>query len=197
MTSADLDQTARLMKEGLDHYALGDAGRAIACWRQVLELDPEHADARDYLRAAEADCDEAPPAPAPAAAPLALEEGLLSEAVTLLRSGQLQEAVDLLVSVVRDDPEALDAHAYLDLARAQLVQVYRDRVGPGDQPLRVRVSAEEVMKYNLPARAGFLLSRIDSGTSVDELLAVSGMDPFDALGALAGLLDAGIVEAAA
>jgi hypothetical protein len=53
------------------------------------------------------------------------------------------------------------------------------------------------MKYNLPATAGFLLSLIDGRTCVDELLALSGMDPFDVLRGLSNLLDAGIVEAAA
>ena len=38
---------------------------------------------------------------------------------------------------------------------------------------------------------------IDGHSSVDELLAVSGMDPFEALRALSNLLDAGIVGAAA
>ena len=54
-----------------------------------------------------------------------------------------------------------------------------------------------MLKYNLPAAAGFLLSAIDGRISVDELIAVSGMDPFEALRALANLLDAGIVEARA
>jgi hypothetical protein len=59
----------------------------------------------------------------------------------------------------------------------------------------VRIAPSEVLKYNLPAPAGFLLSIIDGSVSIDELLQVSGMDPFEALRALHNLLDAGIVEA--
>lgn len=182
----------RLMARGLDLYALGQIEEATACWRRVLSLDPRHAEARDYLQAAGGDAEA--PAPAPRPVP---SVGLLVEAVGLLRDGGLQEALGLLETLVRSDPGNLEAQALLELARGSLLRVYRARVGSSDGVPRVRIPTAEIMKYNLPAAAGFLLSAIDGRISVDELIAVSGMDPFDALRALANLLDAGIVEARA
>jgi hypothetical protein len=135
------DEIGRLMSRGLDLYALGQVEEAAGCWRRVLELDPHHAEARDYLQAAGVD------APAP--------------------------------------------------ATAGLLRVYRARVGSGAAVPAVRIPAQQVMQFNLPAAAGFLLSLVDGSTSVDDLMAVSGMDPFDALRALSNLLQAGIVESRA
>jgi hypothetical protein len=50
------------------------------------------------------------------------------------------------------------------------------------------------MRFNLPANAGFVLSMVDGRTSVNEILALSGMDPFDAVRVVSKLLGAGIVE---
>lgn len=186
------DEISRLMARGLDLYALGQIEEATACWRQVLALDPGHAEARDFLQAASGDGEP----PAPRARP-GRDGGLVSDAVRLLRDGRFQEGLDLLESHTRGEPGNLEAQAFLELARGSLLRVYRARVGSGEGVPRLRISTAEVMKYNLPAAAGFLLSAIDGAISVDELIAVSGMDPFDALRALANLLEAGIVEARA
>jgi hypothetical protein len=50
------------------------------------------------------------------------------------------------------------------------------------------------MKFNLPAQAGFMLSLIDGDTSVGDIVSLSGMDSFEALRVLNGLVDAGIVS---
>jgi hypothetical protein len=122
---------------------------------------------------------------------------VLEEAVALLRRGELAEGLDLLESVAGREPGRLDVEAFVDLARAALLRVYRQNVGNGGRVPRVRIPPDQVLKYNLPASAGFLLSLIDGRTSVDELLALSGMDPFDVLRGVSNLLDAGIVETAA
>lgn len=184
------DEICRLMAKGLDLYALGQVSEATACWQRVLSLDPAHPEARDYLQAA--GCEPEPAAPPPRRAPR-----LLDEALRQLRARAFPEALDLLETQVRKEPADLEGQAFLDLARATLLRVYRTRAGSGDRVPRLRIQPSEVMKYNLPAPAGFLLSLIDGRIALDELLAVSGMDPFDALRALANLLDAGIVEARA
>jgi hypothetical protein len=46
----------------------------------------------------------------------------------------------------------------------------------------------------LPANAGFVLSMVDGSTSVNEILALSGMDPFEAVRVVNKLLEVGIVE---
>ena len=200
--SAPEAEIRRLMARGLDLYGLGQVREATECWRRVLALDPAHAEARDYLQAAGGDAagGEAAAATAPGAG--AASEGpgdevLVQEAVTLLRRGKLAEGLDVLETMALRDPGRLDVQAFVELARAALVRVYREHVGSGGGVPRVRIPADQVMKYNLPASAGFLLSLIDGRTSVEELLALSGMDPFDVMRGISNLLDAGIVEAAA
>lgn len=235
MSERDAEEIRRLMAEGLDHYALGQADAAVACWRRVLEITPDHEEARDYLRAAEVDVeplaseasragevgileltksvDEPPPSSAPVeatrsdSAPSAGDDPpgadavdrdpILAEAIVLLRRGGLQEAIDLFETVGADDPDALELHAYLELARSRLVRVYRDRVGSADGVPSLRISQDEILKFNLPAQAGFLLSLVDGATPTGSLLDLAGMDPFEGLRALSSLLDAGILEVAA
>jgi len=187
------DEIGRLMARGLDLYALGQVQEATDCWRRVLAIDPSHGEARDYLQAAGGDA-EPPPArraPQPAADPL------LTEALVLLRAGDLPEGLELLETLARHQPADLEIQGFLELARAAALRAYRARVGTGESVPRLRIPPDEVLKYNLPAAAGFLLSMIDGRISLDELLAVSGMDPFDALRAFSNLLDAGIVGARA
>jgi hypothetical protein len=192
--SAPEAEIRRLMARGLDLYGLGQVREATECWRRVLALDPGHAEARDYLTAA----GDAPGAEAGAdAAAGAGDRALVEEALALLRRGELAEGLDLLETLASREPARLDVQALVELARAALLRVYRDRVGGGARVPRVRIAPEQVLRYNLPASAGFLLSLIDGRTCVDELLALSGMDPFDGLRGLSNLLDAGIVEGGA
>lgn len=124
------------------------------------------------------------------------DDELLGEALALLRRGAPQEGAALLETLATAEPDRLDLQAWLELARSALLRCYRERVGPGGGVPRQRIAPDEVLKFNLPAAAGFLLSTLDGRTSVDELVALTGLDPVEALGALANLLDAGIVELA-
>ena len=71
------------------------------------------------------------------------------------------------------------------------------RTNGGAAVLRVKLGPQQIMRFNLPPNAGFVLSMIDGRTSADEIVAISAMDPFEAHHTLAKLLDAGIVEARA
>ena len=188
MTQQD---TESLMREGLDHYAMGDDAKAIACWQRVLEIEPGHAEAHDYLRTAtEQEPDEAPepevatPEPTP----------LLATASELLQGGQPGEALEFLETLSAKDPANLAVQGRLDLLRLHLLEEFRRRLCDGIAVPRVRISSEEILKFNLPADAGFLLSSIDGITSVNDLVQVSGLDPFDVLRTCCRMLDAGIIE---
>lgn len=190
MADASEQKIARLMAEGLDHYGQDQVEQAAACWRAVLALDPRHEVARDYLEVAgfgAASDKRAQSAGGVAAA--FLREGL--EAIA--RGGEV-EALDLLESATREAPESLQAQAALDLVRASLFQRQRARTRAGAGVLRVKLGPNEILRFNLPPNAGFVLSMIDGHTSADELVALTNMDPFDALHTLGKLIDAGIVE---
>lgn len=187
----DSEKIESLMKEGLDHYAMGDDARAIACWQQVVALDPDHAEAQDYLRTA---TDESDPAPPPAPAPEGGGSSLLEAGIELLREGQAAEAVELLETLEREEPANLAVQGPLELGRALLLDRFRERLCDGIAVPQLKIDPEEVLKFNLPADAGFVLSSIDGSTSVNDLMDFSGQDPFEVLRICCRLLDAGIIE---
>ncbi len=83
------------------------------------------------------------------------------------------------------------------MARGRLVERYRERVGGLTAVPALRIAPDDVLKFNLPATAGFLLSLVDGQTTVEELISLSGLDAFETLRVLAGLVEAGIVRGAA
>ena len=182
-----------LMREGLDHYAMGDDARAIACWQQVLGLDPDHAEAQDYLRTATEDGSEVE-SPPPAGEAGSAGSSLLPAALDLLAAGELGEALELLETLEREDPTDLAVQGPIELARAALLENYRGRLCDGIAVPQLRIAQEELVKFNLPADAGFVLSNIDGSNAVNDLLEVSGLNPFEVLRTCCRLIDAGIVE---
>jgi len=181
---------ARLMAEGLDHYGLDEIEHAVACWRAVLELAPHHEVARDYLEVAGYGA-RAEKKAQPSASKAAQ---LLHEAQTLAGRGAESEALELLESATREAPAHLESQAALELLRASLYQRQRVRTKGGAGVLRVKLGPQEILRFNLPPNAGFVLSMIDGHTSADELVALTSMDPFEALNTIGKLMDAGIVE---
>jgi tetratricopeptide (TPR) repeat protein len=184
---------ARLMAEGLDHYGQDEIERAVACWRAVLELAPHHEVARDYLEVAGFGHGRAAPLK-PTARAASRSARHMSEAQALAQRGAEGEALELLENATRETPGQLEAQALLELLRAQLYQRHRVRTKNGAGVLRVKLGPQEILRFNLPPNAGFVLSMIDGHTSADELAALTAMDPFETLHTIAKLLDAGIVE---
>ncbi len=191
MAETKEQKIARLMAEGLDHYGQDAIEPAVACWRSVLQLDPRHEVARDYLEVAGYGVADAAPR---GAATGDIAAAFMSEALALVESGNDSQALELLENATREAPGQLDAQAALELVRASLYQRHRMRTHGGSGVLRVKLGPQEILRFNLPPNAGFVLSMIDGHTSAEELVALTSMDPFDALHTIGKLMDAGIVE---
>jgi len=190
MAESKEEQISQLMEEGLRHYGEGRNRQAAGCWREVLQLEPGHPEAQDYLRSAALDTSE-----------IELSEvvgeedaSLLADALALFRKGEAQESLEMLETLARENSRRLEIQGYLELVRSHLFGYYRDRVPDASRVLKVKITPEEIMRFNLPADAGFVLSMVDGSTSVNEILALSGMDPFEAVRVVNRLLEAGIVE---
>ncbi|UCE85462.1 MAG: hypothetical protein JSU66_14140 [Deltaproteobacteria bacterium] len=245
MAASNSEEIDRLLREGLNHYGTGDTAEAARCWRAVLELEPDQAEARDYLETAgmlepegagaaapseaapaspppefsapgfdfeapRGESGEAEPAPGPPAAdaagpapdaqvddllrPDATGDALFREAKKLFEAGELEAALDLFESVVRSDAAKIEVQSYVEMLRSQLLKRYRERIGTQDGTPRLLIEPDAVMKFNLPTTAGFVLSLVDGATRVRDLMSLSGLDAFDTLRILTGLMDAGIVE---
>lgn len=205
MRDAQTDKVAQWMAEGLALFATGDRAGAAACWKKVLEVEPDHQVARDYLGT----IGGGEVAPGPTTTEEIVEHGVVDaaeanlggdlageireEAMDLAQGGMIDEAYDLMTSTISEGPSDPDSLALLELLRMHLHEDVLRRLGSSASVPVVEMSPEDLMKFNLPAGAGFLISRIDGATSVDDLVAVSGMDPFETMHTLGRLLDAGIV----
>jgi tetratricopeptide (TPR) repeat protein len=183
-------QISHLMEEGLRHYGEGRTDRAVACWREVLRLDPAHPGAQDYLGTAGFDTGEIELFEASGEE----DTSLVVDALELFRKGDAQESLELFETLARENPERMEIQGYFELVRSHLFGYYRERIADASRVLKIKITPKEIMRFNLPANAGFLLSMVDGNTSVNEILALSGMDPFDAIRLVSNLLEAGIVE---
>ena len=188
----------RLIRDGLEHFGTGDVSQAMAHWEAVLAIDPQNAKALDYLEAARGDSETNPPDAGPDDAgseePECEVTRLLDKARSLLGNDDLEGALSMFRAAADLDPDRIEIESYIDMIRARLVQRYRDRVGDtGAVPRRV-VDPSEITARDLTAEEGFMLSLVDGKTSIDELVALSGMDLFEALRILNELLAAGIAE---
>lgn len=185
MADGPAERVARLLAEGLEHFGEDRVERAIACWQRVLELDPAQQEARDYLESAGVSLAAAGDSRARLVAALARAD-----------AGEAEQALALLLEATAAAPDDLEAQAALDLVRAGLYLRHRERMAESARP-RLSVDPEQLMRLDLAPEAGFLLSLLDGRTRIEELLTVSGLDPFDVLHLLARLEQAGIVEIAA
>ena len=190
--AADRERIDELLREGLDHYGVDDVDAAVRAWQRVLELDPDNTDARDYIEAAGADsgggADGAEDAQAEGR-----DATLLEEALMLAAAGQLEDAYALLEGGLLGDDLDLPSLTVLELVRGRLLPSYRARFAKGGAP-RLAVASSDVARFNLPPHAGFLVSLCDGRTDVGALSEAAGMDEFDTLRNLKGLVDAGLVS---
>jgi len=60
VSDARAKEVTRLLKRGLNHYALGEVKAAIAAWEEARTLDPENQALHDYLEAAYDEVDPYP-----------------------------------------------------------------------------------------------------------------------------------------
>jgi len=184
------ERIARLLREGLDHYGVGEVSEAILLWREVLLLDPDDEHARDYIKTADRRND---PRPLKSERTDGAVLALLNEARQLIAKDEFQAALDLIVSAGEADLSSLELEATAELVRSHLHLQYLGIVGDLSAIPVLREAPNDLTRFNLPSEAGFILSLVDGGTSIGQLMSLSGMDAFEALRLIGALLDTGIV----
>ena len=116
----------------------------------------------------------------------------MQDAREAIESRDLEGALELLRAAATRDPDRIELEGFVDGVRSQLLKQYRDQVGDLQGVPTVVADKTAVMRFNLPADAGFMLSLVDGKTTVQEIVSISGMDAFDAFRILKGLLEAKI-----
>jgi len=191
MAESKQDKIARLLQEGLDHYGEDRISDAFLAWKEVLSLEPDNAQARDFMQSADR---RRFPRPEQPERSVRAVEAVVREARELGAREEYESALDLLTSAAETDLANLELEASIELMRSRLLKQYRDCVGDLDSIPELGKDPKEITQYNLPPDAGFILSMVDGSTSITDLISLSGMDVFDVLRTVKGLIDTEIVR---
>lgn len=140
----------------------------------------------------------APPRPSnppqPAAPPPDPRAQLIAEAGVLFQARQFEPSLEVLERVAKEFPPVDDQlRQYLDAARNGLYEVLKAQWPRPDLIPEIRMNPQQVMSLKLSPEAGFIFSRIDGMSTVEEILAMGGLDPFTTLRALSQLVRAGVI----
>lgn len=200
-----------LLRRGLDHYGRNETREAVRCWREVLRLDPENGEARDYLEAAGADtpsivpqhaevidlgaaraqlASSTPPAPPVESRRLGVIEADGSvphpELEGLLRERRYEEALELLYRLRARRPD--------DAALARGIRLLRERV---EVSYAERLRNLDYVPHRLNAADSFMLTSeerqvlalVDGISSCGDILQVSALGRLNTLRVLCGLVE--------
>ena len=161
----------------------------------ALDRNPEPSDAHDLVER-EADRTmpvwsvRAPPAP-PSSARVVDPLRDMRERFSL---GDYSGALVVAEELLEENPDHAEALKCADSCRQVLEQMYTTRIGPLDRVPFVAVPAEQLRWLNLDHRAGFVLSHVDGGCSLEQILDVSGMPTLDALRILFELVQQRVIS---
>jgi hypothetical protein len=122
------------------------------------------------------------------------EAGPLGDMKDRYAMGDFSGALLLAEGILEANPEDLEAPRYAQSCRDVLTQMYSARLGSPDQIVEVAVPNDQVRWLTLDHRAGFLLSLIDGGSTLDQILDMSGMTRLDALRIMYQLLDQRVIS---
>jgi len=119
-------------------------------------------------------------------------QALVQEAEKLVKAGQLDQAEAALRELLQASPALAQAQALLD----QVEDLKGARIPPpkdSDVPI-LAISLDQLMTANLSASEGFLASRVDSISSVGDIVAISPLPPDECRAIFTRLLRKGILR---
>lgn len=108
--------------------------------------------------------------------------------------GDFTAALRAAEMILGQDPGHHEATQTRITSRERLEHLYRSRLGRDDAVPVVIVPEAEVRWLGLDHQAAYLLSRIDSQITLEQLLDICGMDRLEALKALALLVESRAIE---
>ncbi|HEX4352425.1 MAG TPA: hypothetical protein VHZ95_05915, partial [Polyangiales bacterium] len=105
-------------------------------------------------------------------------------------TGALRHA-ELILGRIPDHEQAQRCAAN---CRQRLVQLYSSKIGRLDRTVVQALGDSQLRWLGLDHRSGFLLSRVDGISTLEELLDICGMPRLEALKTIADLLDRGAIR---
>jgi hypothetical protein len=188
--------------EGHDAWTLGRMSRQST-------VPPAQNEEMERLRALSARLTQAPPRspdldtapPSDGGALDLVDRSRPSQQLDLV--GEMEElyALDDLTGALRfaelilgREPDNTDARACAQNCRQRLIQLYASKIGDLQRVAVPALSENQMRWLGLDHRSGFLLSRVDGISTVEEVLDVCGMPRLEALKTLVDLLERGAIR---
>ena len=122
------------------------------------------------------------------------ESGALGAMKDRYAMGDFSGALVIAEGILESNPQDLEVPRYAQSCRDVLTQMYSARLGSLDQVVSIAVPSDQVRWLTLDHHAGFLLSLVDGGSTLDQILDISGMTRLDALRIMYQLLDQRVIS---
>ena len=107
--------------------------------------------------------------------------------------GDLARAIELGDRYLQRDPTHAGARLYVRECRTILEGKLGKRLAPLDRPVVLLVPLEELAHLRIDPRAAFVLSRIEEGTTIEDLVDLAGMPRADAMAVIDDCRERGYV----
>jgi hypothetical protein len=160
---------------------------SVSSLKAAPRVELQSHDPRDPVLELSFDDDEPPPEP------LHAESTPLGDMKDRYAMGDFSGALVIAEGILESNPEDLEAPRYAQSCRDVLTQMYSARLGSLDQVVSIAVPSDQIRWLTLDHRAGFLLSLVDGGSTLDQILDISGMTRLDALRIMFQLLDQRVI----
>jgi hypothetical protein len=149
------------------------------------ELPEPEAEVEVELVEADMEIDPEPPPPPPADPLAAIRRRIAAH--------DYGGAIVLAEGVLSEDPGNDAARRYLDACQTTLANIYVTQLGGGACVLKIAMPPSELRQLTLDRWGGFIMSRVDSESTIDDIIDISGMPRLDVLRILYELLQQGVI----
>ena len=122
-----------------------------------------------------------------------VQSRLVSEAKKMVKEEKYGEAINVLKFYLRSNKDT-SAEKLLREVESKYSQNFLKEVVSGDSVLELNTKIEDLPKYNLTPKEGFLATRINGIYTVSQLLKISPMPEIEVLSSIKKLLDLGIAK---
>lgn len=126
--------------------------------------------------------------------PRAVPADKLAAIEARVAAGDYGRALVLAEAALVEHPGDPSLNKHVDGCRDRMYRRYLERLGAADHVPRLAVHAGAITGLALDHRAGFLLSCIDGGSTIEEIIDVSAMPRLDAVRILYELVQEGVIE---
>lgn len=169
----------------------GEVGVEVDALEVELSAEEEEAISSEASFAGEWDATSVPPPPPGPEAEV--DDPALKPILARFERGDYFGALLRAEALLEDRPDFAGARRYVEEARDRLRQMYLEKLGSGEQILRVMMHPGDIQTLSLDHRAGFLISLIDGVATIDDVLDMSGMAALDVLRLLFEMREQGVV----